>query len=212
MLHYTTAYSNGTPAMNGAIYFLTQQFCPVVTENRYKFNAVTNMCERTVPNDLTITLSPKSATIEPGKTYSFTATVTNQDGSAPSQPVPVSVKVEVDPTSGGHVHGDITRPKGNVSPTSGSTVLNFTFTAETASGTHTVTAMCDLCVNKTATATVNVKVDGLAPIPGGASFYTMNDTDGTVIGSTSDHKNNHYLIPDASTILLYIASSYHAEV
>lgn len=94
--------------------------CPQATP-AYTYNANSKMCERTPPETYTLTLTPDKATIEPGQSYTFTAKVTNQDGSPPSQAVPVSVKVEVDPTSGGHDHGETyaKRPTGSVSPASG---------------------------------------------------------------------------------------------
>lgn len=182
------ANSNGTPATS------------CICIDPYIPDSTGTSC---ISEQYTLTLTPTFATIEPGKTYSFTATVTKQDGGAPSKPVPVSVKVEVDPTSGGHGHGDSTRPKGSVSPTSGNTSFPITFASTDASGTHTITATCDLCANKTETAKIDVKVDGLWPIPA-SQFYVF-------IGATDNHSGNHYLTPEAASVLWRMAASYQIE-
>ena len=166
------------------------------------------------PETYTLALTPTSATIEPGKTQSFTATVTKQDGGAPSSPVPISVKVEVDATSGGHDHGEsyAQRPKGSVSPASGSNTLPFTFTATDVSGKHTITATCDKCSNSPQTAKVDVKIEGLEQIPATPLFYTINEADGSVIGAVQGkHTDNHYLKPEAASVLWRMAASYNIE-
>ncbi|MCR4304785.1 MAG: hypothetical protein NUV63_11285, partial [Gallionella sp.] len=152
----------------------------------------------------TLTLTPGSATIEPGNTYAFTATVTNQDGSPPSEDVPVSVKVEVDPASGGHTHGESTRPKGSVSPASGNTTLSVTFVATEISGTHTITATCDMCSNSPQMATVKVMVKDLETIPDDPTLYVL-------IGGEAGkaHHDNHYLTGDALNQLFVLAINYH---
>ena len=53
-------------------------------------------------------------------------------------------------------------------------------------------------------------MEGLEPIPD-SPLYTITEANGTVIGATSNHKGNHYLTPEAATILLYMAASYHVE-
>lgn len=169
------------------------------------------------PETYTLYLTPVSATIEPSKTYSFTATVTKQGGGAPSKSVPVSVKVEVDPTSGGHDHGEkyAKRDKGIVSPTTGTNnSFSITFSSTEVSGTHTITATCDLCSNSTETATVTVKVNGLEPIPA-FPYYALEESDPDnpgqtkVIGATDLHSKNHYLTHAAAQRLMMIAIQYH---
>jgi hypothetical protein len=163
---------------------------------------VTGACKK---DQYTLSLTPDKATIEPGQGYTFTATVTNQDGSPPSQAVPVAVKVEVDPTSGGHDHGETfaNRNKGSISPTNGTTSFPITFTATEVSGTHTITATCDMCTNKTAAATVYVKVDGLWPIFAAPKLYAF-------VGGELDkpHHDNHYLTSNAFNQLTAIAINY----
>ncbi len=188
------ANSTGTPAINPTI---------CTCDSGFKPDAAGTSC---VSEQYTLTLTPESATIEPGKTYTFTATLTNQDGTPPAQPVPVSVKVDVDPTSGGHDHGEAyaTRPKGSVSPASGNTALSITFTATEVSGTHKITATCDQCSNSPKTATVDVKVDGLHQITDDPSLYVL-------IGGEPDkkHHDNHYLTDDAKSQLVVLAINYH---
>jgi hypothetical protein len=194
-----------------------------------------NSCVRTIPSNLTIIISGSSSTEPWHKKHDpdhlksnlpYKAIVKDQNGQ-PKANISVTITTEVTSDSGGHVHtsgrpkgklvaGAVTSTKAGTESISGKTngdgVFELTFGAEEVSGTHTLTAKCDSGCQAPATATVDVKVNGLEQIPGGASFYTLIDTDGTVIGSTSGHKNNHYLTSDASTILLYMASSYHVEV
>lgn len=173
---------------------------PCSCDTGYEWDANHTSC---VQEQYALALTPKTATIEPGETYPLTATVTKQGGGAPGKPVTVSVKVAVDPTSGGHDHGETyaTRPKGSVSPDTGNTSFPITFTSTEVSGTHTITATCDLCVNKAETATVDVMVPGLETIPA-SPFYAFV---GAVEGN---HTRNHYLIPPAELVLHQMALSY----
>jgi len=160
---------------------------------------------RISPETYTLALTPETATIEPGKSFQFKATVTKQDGGAPSKPVPVSVKVEVDPISGGHDHGETfaTRPKGSVAPASGNTVLPFTFAATEVSGTHTITATCDLCVNKTEKATVNVMVPGLTTLTPSTNYVLVGGEAG------KKHADNHWLTATAIKNLKVLVKKYN---
>jgi hypothetical protein len=86
----------------------------------------------------------------------------------------------------------------------------FNFNAPEAAGTHTITAACDGCSN-TATAKVDVKVDGLQQIPD-STFYGLTEADGSVIGAKSGwHTKNHYLTSTAASVLWGIAASYEIE-
>lgn len=178
------------------------------------------MCFRPAQQRLTVTLSGGTE-VEPSngsnnKTLPITATVIDQNtGQAPTNPVQVHISLKVDPTSGGHDHGDSNRPRGGIAdvekcesdgecwsnPTVNG-VLEFNFNAPEASGTHTITATCDGCSN-IATEEVKVKVDGLEPIQD-SSFYTF-------IGKTDKHSDNHYLTPEAASVLWRIAVSYQIE-
>ena len=133
----------------------------------------------------------------------------------------VNFSVKVDPKSGGHDHGDSTRPRGKLSgidclsdavcangTTNSSGVLPLSFDAPDASGTHTITASCDKCSNSPQTA----KVDGLKTIPATPLFYTMNEANGSVIGAVQGkHTENHYLTPEAASVLWRMAASYNIE-
>ena len=136
-----------------------------------------------------------------------------------------------DKTSRGHKHGESNaaiRPRGDLSGTvtcpstapfrsvcaTGVTSSQapyigeawFTFNAPAPAGTHSFTATCTGC-SSSATATLDVKVTGLELIPN-SSVYTLTYADGTGIGATDNHKENHYLTPTAASVLFGIAASY----
>jgi hypothetical protein len=179
----------------------------------------------TCTSSLSITLSGGTE-VEPSSTSStntqpIIATVIDQNtNQPPANPVNVHISIKVDPTSGGHDHGNGTRPRGGIAtvntctsdgecwsnPTVNGAVV-FNFNAPEASGTHTITATCDGCGN-TATKTVNVKVDGLNPIPA-LPFYALIEANGDVIGArTGWHIDNHNLTPAAAAVLAKIAVNY----
>jgi hypothetical protein len=178
-------------------------------------NSQTGQCEP--PETYKLTLDPNSATIEPGQSTRLAATVTKQDGGAPSKDVTVNISLKVDATSGGHAHGDSTRPRGSidnkkcesdatckaVTIPAGSTTATFDFNATDASGTHTVTASCDKCTNGAQPADVTVKVAGLWPIFKAPTLYAF-------IGGESDktHHDNHFLTSNAANQLTVIAINY----
>lgn len=180
-----------------------------------------------LPQNYTITLSGGSQA-EPSKGADITplpivATVIDQSTGQPTtKSVKVRISLKVAPTSGGHDHGDSTRLRGGIanvgtcpsdatcwsetSPANNGVVV-FNFNAPEASGTHTITATCDGCSN-TATKTVNVKVDGLNPIPV-LPFYALVETNGDVIGAKAGwHTDNHNLTSAAAAVLTKIAVNY----
>jgi len=59
---------------------------------------------------------------------------------------------------------------------------------------------------------VDVKVPGLLPIPD-STFYTLTEPDGKggikVIGDNGNHSGNHYLTPEAASVLWRIAATYY---
>ncbi|MFH0934038.1 MAG: hypothetical protein V1879_02430, partial [Pseudomonadota bacterium] len=124
-----------------------------------------------VNENLTITLTG-GTTIEPGKDLSLTVTVINKnDNQPPKNPVPVKISLKVDPKSGGHDHGDGTRPRGGINNEDCKTddtcktlsigregSATITFKAPAAAGTHTVTATCDKCSNGPQEVKVDVRV------------------------------------------------------
>lgn len=172
----------------------------------------------------TLILKPDRSTTEPSTNLGLTVSVENQDHQPPKNPVQVKISLKVDHKSGGHDHGDSTRPRGGIngkncesddtcatlsiggSDSSGSTSI--TFNARDASGEHTITATCDKCRNGPQEAKVKVKVEGLSPIPA-LPFYTLTEVNGNVIGAKSGwHTDNHNLTPAAATVLAKIAVNY----
>ena len=212
----------GTSGTNVGLIF-SYMNCPVPSSYTYRpywLNWESGMCERTLPDTFTITLSGGNE-VEPSKgsainTLPIIATVIDRStNQPPTNQVNVRINLKVAPTSGGHDHGDSTRPRGGIadvgicpsdekcwsSPTVNGAVA-FNFNAPKVSGTHTITVTCDRCSN-TATKSVDVKVDGLEIIPD-SPFYTF-------IGETDKHTDNHYLTPEAAAVLWRIAVSYQVE-
>lgn len=207
-------------ALPNTIGQLGQCEAPCITPN--VIDPQTGKCEK--PETYTLTLTPNTATIEPNQSATFTATVSKSPDDGTPANVTVSLDVKVDATSGGHDHGEkpingviYKRPQGTVAPLiSNSNSFDITFKATDISGTHTVTATCEQCVEKTKSAEVTVKVVGLEPIPD-SLFYALTETDPDdpmktkAIGSTPKHKANHYLKPEAANYLLAIAIYYQTQ-
>jgi hypothetical protein len=193
-------------------------------------NPDTGKCEP--PETYTITLKPDRTTTEPSTNLGLTVTVENQDHQPPKNPVQVKISLKVDPASGGHDHGNSTRPRGGINSkdcvsddtcvtlsiggpgSSGSTSI--TFNAREASGEHTITATCDKCSNEPQEAKVKVMVEGLEPIPA-FPYYALEESDPDhpgqtkVVGATAEHSGNHYLLPAATQVLMQIAVTYHFD-
>jgi hypothetical protein len=188
------------------------------------------ICAR--PNAYTITLAGGNE-VEPSigsetKTLPIIATVKDQStGQPPANPVKVRVSLKVEDTkSGGHDHGDSTRPRGGIATVSTcpsdnecwsnptiNGVVKFKFKAPEASGKYTITATCDGCTNNPQTIPVDVKVAGLETIPA-SLFYSLNETGGSnvVIGAVlGNHTDNHYLKPEAAVVLWRIAAAFRFE-
>jgi hypothetical protein len=199
--------------------------CPVPTFYTYipyGLNWETGMCERIVWYSNTITLSGGTE-VEPSKgsdikTLPIIATVKQSNGQPPANPVKVHISLKVDPTSGGHVHGDNTRPRGGIAgvktcasdsecwsgTTDGNGQVVFNFNPTDASGTHTISATCDGCTN-TATKPVDVKVPNLITIQSTPLLYSL------IGGVEGKHTDNHYLTSDAEDIIWGIAADYHMD-
>ncbi len=167
--------------------------------------------------------------VEPGKPREVTARVTSIQTGQPKQGAVVRFRLDVDLTSGGHDHGEAhgRRSRGTITssscvPESGGApdtydcttgpegYTGFTFNAPDASGTHTFTATCiSHACSGSKTVGINVKVDGLRPIPP-SGLYALYEADGSVIGAVKDrHESNHYLTTTAANRLLAIAINYH---
>lgn len=233
---YSCGYHNTTGSSSAPyrrMVFITAFGCPTPTvypEIPYlaEFGDTgENMCWRTVPDiTLSITLSG-GGEVEPSNgstinTLPFIATVIDQNTGQPTtNPVNVHISLKVDPTSGGHDHGDNTRLRGGIAgvktctsdaecwsnqTVNGAVVFNFNPTDT--SGTHTITATCDGCTN-TATANVDVKVEGLWPISGSVYYALTEDGSSKVIGSTTEHSSNHYVIGEAQQQLWRLAQAFY---
>lgn len=162
--------------------------------------------------------------MEPGSSRGSSVKVVSALTGLPKQGAVVKIHLGVDISSGGHDHGETygRRSRGSITgcasepggaggtadsylcTTGTDGYAGFTFNAPDASGKHTITATCisSLC-SGSKTAKINVKVDGLATIPG-SPFYTF-------IGDTGKHKDNHYLAPEAASVLWRMAAGYRME-
>ncbi len=171
---------------------------------------------------LAITLSGGDQ-IEPSKgttinNLPITATVVNKStNQPPSTPVKVRISFKVEANSGGHDHGDSTRPRGSIENTecasdaecwSGMTDGNgnvvFNFKSPEAAGTHTITATCDGCSNNPQTKDVKVKVVGLEKIPEIPFLYTLK-----LPNRDTNHPATHFLTQASAEKLKKIALYYY---
>ena len=170
----------------------------------------------TCAGNITLTLTPNQTPPDPrpkgaegkdGKsTLDLIAKVT--DGSGPKAGVAVTFKVDVVPMTGGHGHHDVSRPKGSV-PASGVTNANgeikLTFQASDVAGSHTITATCDSCSNKTADKKVDVLVPDLQPVsanpprnPDGTYAYSLTAVDATHVGTSGGRQRGEYYLTQAA--------------
>jgi hypothetical protein len=185
----------------------------------YTFSHSSGKCERMIPyiKDLAISLSGPTTT-EPRQGQAFTATVTSTDGTPITEPVTVEISLKVEEKSGGHDHGDNTRPRGSIAgkecqtdetcqtlSTDASGVLNFDFMPPEAAGTHTITVKCDRCSNGPQMAEIKVKVSGLTKIHSAPALYTLI---GAVEGR---HTDNHYLTAESLDNIFGLAADYHLD-
>lgn len=222
MVTFFAAWNYGIPPAYPHDYiFLGTAVCPrpaVTPSVRYSYNVATGKCERNVT--LTITLSGGTE-VEPSngsdkKFLPIIATVKDQNDQPPTTPVTVRISLKVDSKSGGHDHGDSTRPRGGIAevktcpsddvcwtspqPTDGNGQVVFNFNAPEASGTHIISATCEGCSN-TATKPVDVKVSGLWPVFD-STYYAF-------IGSTTKHVSNHYVTSEAQMQLWRLAQAFY---
>ena len=206
--------------------------CPVptvYTYSPYNFNWDKAVCERFIPATiLTLTLSGDSTT-EPwhkkrDKEHTranlpYQAIVRDQNGQ-PKANVSVTIDTDVTSDSGGHIHIN-GRPKGKLVATTagtvstkngtdtitgitdGSGVFAFTFGAEEASGSHTLTANCTDC-KAPANSTINVAIQGLMLLDADPLSYELR-------GERDTHINNHYFSPAALVKIINLAHQYHLD-
>jgi len=198
-------------------------------DSGYEWDASHTQC---VPAETyTLTLQSNKPSIEPSGTTAgdgnssatFTVTVIDQSTQqGPTKPVQVKLIVHK-PTEGGHDHDDPSRPRGRLNGTECTTdepcvTLTFNdgiatqtvnYNAPIVSGKHSFSATCDKCGNSPQTVNLEVKVEGLKPIPD-FPFYSLLETNGAVVGArTGWHTNNHNLTPEAAGVLMRIASNYY---
>ena len=149
---------------------------------------------------------PKSSTHE------LIATVT--ENGSPKAGVAVTFKVEVKEGSGEHgvtggaVHDHRFRVKdhsGKVPP-SGMTKANgevsIKFEAPILAGTHTITATCETCSNKTATKDVKVLVPDLVDLPSDTKKPKTFELVGADSSTGKNHPDNHYFTTAARDTLV----------
>lgn len=136
-------------------------------------------------------------------TTKFTAKVT-QDCS-PKPGIALGFAVEVQPNSGGHDHHDVSRPKGSLSISQGTTDGNgevtVAFQAPEVAGVHVLTVSCAACSNTPVTKEVQVKVPNLVemlPDTAKPPSYTLV---GNLTYPGSNHKSNHWFTATAGGVL-----------
>lgn len=134
---------------------------------------------------------------------------------AQNQPVPdirVRIEVNVDTKSGGHDHGNDSRPRGslggslNAHTVTGSTEaagFPFSFSAPAAAGDHTITATCveKSCGTETKKIWVGIKDLYSLPASHPQARYVL-------IGETDEHLDNHYLTVNARLRLYTLVLAY----
>lgn len=144
-------------------------------------------------NDADIYGAVKIAEVEPGNAISsLRAQVINRRTGESVAGVPVKLKVDVTPFSGGHQHNE-SRPNGGINGTTDTalgttqaTGFPFSFIAPAPAGEHKITASCtDRTCTQEGPNVIEVKVPGLVSL-GASGFYGL-------IGVTGSHPDNHYL-------------------
>lgn len=173
---------------------------------------------------LAVVLTGSTATRPAGaggtSTITLTAKVTS--GGTPKPGVALSFSVDVTAKSGGHDHGDPSRPKGTLSATQGTTDANgevkLTFRASEIAGSHIVKANCATCFNSPATKEIQVKVPDLLPISpnapqnaDGTFGYSLTSVDQTHQGNGRYHHNQYYLTEQSQINLQSMITAFAAE-
>ena len=187
----------------------------VIVKTRQEVYATSNILTCTEESSQSVSLSGPTEIRPTGTggtaTVTFTAKVTA--GASPKPGVPISFSVEVTPNSGGHDHHDVSRPKGTLSATSGTTDANgevkLTFTSPQIAGIHTVKATCASCTNTPATRQVKVKVPELQDIFA-LPFRDAQWASPGIGQVPGRHSDNHYLTVAAVTRLLEISQKFNS--
>jgi len=223
--------------VDGPLYLRRVLGCPIPMINPaipYTYKYASGMCEREAQCPAPNTINPATGQCEPPKVLTiileggtttepstllpFNAVVKDQNGVVQAGKQ-VIITANAQDSTGGHIHTE-NRPKGIFtcgsmgSPwtctltTDNSGQAPFEFVATPISGTHTITATCAGCSN-TETKSVDVKLNGLIPIPG-SSRYALSDSKGVIGAVTNKHTANHYLTSTAITGLKGLANIYAA--
>lgn len=113
-------------------------------------------------------------------------------------------------SSGGHDHDDSSRPVGQFDPAStntGSTgIIGTVYTAPEVSGTVNFRVDCfraDILNWFPFESTIGVEVPGLTSLPSGADY--------NLIGATSEHTDNHYVLPQFATSIASYANDFFTQ-
>ncbi len=136
------------------------------------------------------------------------------EGSTPKAGVTVSFKVEVKEGSGEHgvtggaVHDHRVRKEkhnGEIKPLSGTTTasgeVRIKFEAPEFAGTHTITATCETCSNKTATKDVKVLVPDLVALTADKGTPKTFELVGADSATGKNHPDSHYFTAAAKLTL-----------
>jgi hypothetical protein len=149
------------------------------------------------------------ASVRPLKTggpNTTTVVVRAQRGTEPVAGVPVELRVEPVPNSGGHDHHDTSRPRGRLSATSGVTGADGKFTTEyTASeiaGVEEVIASSPQATEEVK-ARIEVNVGGLVAFPQTGNY--------ALTGMKPAHRDNHYFSQAAVDDLVKAANEFVKE-
>ena len=140
----------------------------------------------------------------------------------PKAGVAVTFKADVVPMTGGHGHHDANRPKGSVPPsgvTDANGEIKLTFQASEVAGSHTITATCNDCSNKTANKKVDVLVPNLTPISpnpprntDGSYMYAFTAVDPGHIGTSGGRqRGEYYLTTQAIANLVELVTEFASE-
>jgi hypothetical protein len=170
--------------------------------------------------------------IQPDSTSEVTVRVTSVQTNQPKQGAVVRFHIDADISSGGHAHGEEhgRRPRGTISSdncvgesggmpdtydctTDPQGYTGFTFKAPAVSGSQSITATCiSTACSGSVTSNIDIKVDGLETIPD-SQFYALTESNGVggnkVIGDNGNHSGNHFLTPEAASILWRLAATYY---
>jgi hypothetical protein len=156
------------------------------------------------------------AEVEPGKTTPLLRARVYDQNRALVPDVPIQIKADVVANSGGHQHDDSDRHTNytgtlsdgtatgtqTIAAVTGQDGFAFSFTAPRVAGDHTLAASCtDRPCKQEGSNIVWVGIKGLTSLQSKPDLYAL-------VGSTTDHPDNHYLTPLARDRLIILAALY----